>query len=946
VVVAHVFRPSGPGGIRLLEREEELVSLERAVQAAAAGAGVVALVEGQAGIGKSRLLGEARAFALREGLAVFSARGSELEHEYPFGVVRQLFEVVVVGEQGGVLLSGPAATASVVFGHDVGHEAGAGAVPFSTLHALYWLTVNAAAQQPVMLLVDDAHWCDLPSLRFIAYLVRRLEALPVLVALGVRPGEAPLLEEIALDPLTVSIRPKPLSAPSVRELVGAALGEQPGGAFVAACQRASGGNPMLLAELLRALAAERVTPDDAQVEAIGEVGPVAVSRIVLIRLRRLPSEAVSVARALAVLGASASAATVAALTGLSQPVVAGAVAELIGADIVGPEPPLGFIHPLVRDAIYRDLSPAERERDHEAAAGLLRDARASAEEVGAQLLRVHAAGRSWIADALREAAREATARGALESTVTYRRRAVQERAAADERELLLELGIAEAAVDAPAAAISLRAARELTGDPLARAQIGELRTRMLIFTDPREALTTAREAAVDAPAEAVDLRLALQALEAYAAEFTTRDARVLARLEHSRMGVVGDGPGASMLRAVVAWDWALNGGTAEECGALASAAVSDTALGSGSGRLLTPTPLFTRYVSAAVLVLADSERAAEILDELVMQAQRHGAPHPLIGANVWRGCMWARRGELSEAEACLRDAIEAMKVWSVGGGGVPLAFGLLADVLIERGDLAAARQALADRGPVGLGGEGDALCRYAELKLLAAEHRFEEALEAADAYCEQFGRVVNPGWTGWRSVRAQALSSLGRLEEALDQLAQELALARHWGTAGAVGQALAQLGALQGDDGLGLLHEAVELTADSPARLEHAKALAALGGALRRARRPSDARRPLRLAHELATRCGAKQLADHARAELEATGARPRNLAFRGPGSLTPSERRVADLAAAGETNRAIAQQLYLSPKTVQVHLSSVYRKLEINARGALAAALGAGAAD
>jgi DNA-binding NarL/FixJ family response regulator len=930
----------------LLEREEELSSLERAVQTAAAGTGGVVLVEGQAGIGKSRLLGETRELAVREGMEVLTARGSDLEREYPFGVVRQLFEALVVGAQGEVLLSGPAAAASVVFARDVAHQAGGGAVPFSTLHALYWLTVNAAAPQPLMLLVDDAHWCDPPSLRFIAYLVRRLEASPVLVALGLRPGGAPLLEEIAVDPLTVSVRPKPLSEPSVRELVGAALGEQPGRAFVAACRRASGGNPMLLAELLRALAAEGVSPEDGQVEAIGEVGPAAVSRIVLIRLRRLPSEAVSVARTLAVLGASASAGTVAGLTGLSQPVVAGAVAELIAADIVGPEPPLGFIHPLVRDAIYRDLSPAERERDHEAAAGLLRDARASAEQVGAQLLRVPAAGRSWFADALREAAREATARGAFESAVTYLRRAVNERAATDQRELLVELGMAEAAVDAPAAALSLRAAREVTADPLARARISELRTRMLIFTDPREALTAAREAAVDAPADAVDLRLALQALEAYAAEFTSRDARVLAALEQSRVGVVGDGPGASMLRAVAAWDWALNGGTVEECTALAWAAVSETAVGSGPGRLLTATPLFTRYVAATVLVLADSERASEILEGLMIEAQRHGAPHPLIAANVWRGWMWARRGELSEAETCLRDAIEATKVWSVGGGGVPHAFGLLADVLIERGDLAAARQALADRGPAGSGGDGDALCRYAELKLLAAEHRFDEALEAADGYREQFGQVVNPAWTGWRSVRAQVLHRLGRVEDALDQLAQELAFARRWGTAGAVGHVLAQLGALQGEDGLELLHEAVERTADSPARLAHAKALAALGGALRRARRPSDARGPLRRAHELATRCGAKPLADHARAELEASGARPRNLDLRGPGSLTPSERRVADLAAAGESNRSIAQQLYLSPKTVEVHLSSAYRKLDINARGALAAALGAVAAE
>jgi DNA-binding NarL/FixJ family response regulator len=302
--------------------------------------------------------------------------------------------------------------------------------------------------------------------------------------------------------------------------------------------------------------------------------------------------------------------------------------------------------------------------------------------------------------------------------------------------------------------------------------------------------------------------------------------------------------------------------------------------------------------------------------------------------------MWARRGELSEAEACLRAAVEVMKLWSVSGGRMSHAFGLLADVLVERGELTAARQVLADR-PTASGGEGDAACRYAELKLLVAERRFKEALDAADAYGELFGAVRNPAWTAWRSIRAQALSRLDRAEEAVDQLEQELEYARRWGTAGAIGQALAQLGTLQGADGLELLQEAVGVTADSSARLDHAKALVALGSTLRRTRRPSDARKALRSGHELAFRCGAAPLAGLARAELAAAGERPRNLALRGPASLTPSERRVAELAAAGESNRAIAQQLYLSPKTVEVHLTRVYRKLDIRSRGALAAALG-----
>ena len=133
--------------------------------------------------------------------------------------------------------------------------------------------------------------------------------------------------------------------------------------------------------------------------------------------------------------------------------------------------------------------------------------------------------------------------------------------------------------------------------------------------------------------------------------------------------------------------------------------------------------------------------------------------------------------------------------------------------------------------------------------------------------------------------------------------------------------------------GLAQLEEAVQVLAASPAKLEHAKALAALGSALRRGRQPSDAREPLREALELATACGATPLAEHARSELYASGARPRSEALSGVEALTPSELRVAELAADGESNKDIAQSLYVTPKTVEVHLSNAYRKLGIRSR-------------
>ncbi|HZB77039.1 MAG TPA: LuxR C-terminal-related transcriptional regulator, partial [Solirubrobacteraceae bacterium] len=171
---------------------------------------------------------------------------------------------------------------------------------------------------------------------------------------------------------------------------------------------------------------------------------------------------------------------------------------------------------------------------------------------------------------------------------------------------------------------------------------------------------------------------------------------------------------------------------------------------------------------------------------------------------------------------------------------------------------------------------------------------------------------------------------------------EELAAARAWGAPGTVGRALTQLGRLEREAGIGRLEEAVALLEGSTAKLEHARALLTLGTAIRHARRPADARDPLRRALELATVCSAPPLAEQARAELYAAGARPRTEALAGVEALTASEKRVADLAATGDTNRDIAQALYVTPKTVEVHLSNAYRKLGIRSRRELATALGA----
>jgi DNA-binding CsgD family transcriptional regulator len=189
---------------------------------------------------------------------------------------------------------------------------------------------------------------------------------------------------------------------------------------------------------------------------------------------------------------------------------------------------------------------------------------------------------------------------------------------------------------------------------------------------------------------------------------------------------------------------------------------------------------------------------------------------------------------------------------------------------------------------------------------------------------------------------ALAYHGAGRRDEAL-QLALEAAdRARVWGAPQSIGVALRALGLIEGGpSGEKLLREAVEVLSESQSRLEYARALVELGAALRRGNKRSDSREYLRQGLELAHKLGASALEERAQTELAATGARPRRLMLSGVESLTPSERRVAEMAADNMTNKDIAQALFVTPKTVEVHLSSVYRKLEISSRAQLPAALG-----
>jgi len=232
------------------------------------------------------------------------------------------------------------------------------------------------------------------------------------------------------------------------------------------------------------------------------------------------------------------------------------------------------------------------------------------------------------------------------------------------------------------------------------------------------------------------------------------------------------------------------------------------------------------------------------------------------------------------------------------------------------------------------------LLSRARLRLAAGDARAAlDDLEQMRSRDELSG-LDNPAYPT-RACRALAHAQLGERDAAHALADEGLERARRWDTPSALAFALRTAGVVEGGTrGIELLRESVASVELSSAAYEHAQSLTELGAALRRARRPRDAREPLRAALDLADRCGALRLAARAREELIATGARPRRSALSGRDALTPSERRVAQLAADGRSNREVAQALFVSVRTVESHLTNTYTKLDIDARDQLTQAL------
>lgn len=942
--------------LELLEREPEVAALRPVLEAAHEGAGRLVVVEGPPGIGKTRLLATARGLATEAGLEALWGRGGEFEREFPYGVARQLFEPLLGRldpAEREELLGGAAGLAAPLF--DAGRE-GPDAGPdgsFATGHGLYWLLVNLSARRPVLVAVDDLHWVDPPTLRFLAYLQRRLDGLAVVLATGLRPGEAeagdPPPAAVIDDPGRLVLRPRPLTGEGVARYVAMTMEDEPEPAFADACEQASGGNPLLLRELLIALRAEGIEPSADGAAAVHAVGTQALARRVRMRLSRLGPHAAELAAAAAVLGDGAALRIATELAGLAGEAASEATARLMREDVLRlddslPGGAVAFAHPIVRAAVYGDLGPDGRAHLHAEAARLVAAAGAAPELVATHLLHAPPAGDAWAVAELRRAARRSLAEGAADAATRDLRRALEEPPPPGERAaVLLELGIAELRANPPAAIEPLESALAGMHDPDDRAEAtlelsraltaaGRLQDAVDVLGRGLDDLRAAPERLARLEAEMIGLSRFLPDRYEFAAE----------RLERIRLPLRPEGEplstGEAMLLASLASQVVRAGGDRrDEAIAIARQALA-------GGRLLAELTSPAYSIAVQALAWADElEGAIALYDEGLADARARGAISRFALGSAFRAGVAFRLGALDEVEADARTALEAVddglhvaRFW---------ASAFLVDAMLERGQVAEAAAVL-DPLPISdhpAGAYYLHAARESRARLKLAQGRSAEAAHDLLAFGHDLQAIgiVNPAITAWRSTAAIAFLRAGDREHAQALAAEEVELARRWGARRALGIALRAHGlAVGGTGGLALLWEAADVLGGSPARLERARALTDVGAALRRAGRRGDARTPLREALELAHACGATALAETAHTELVASGAKPRRQALSGAGSLTPSERRVATMAAEGLSNRDIAQRLFVTPKTVEVHLSSAYRKLGIGSRTQLAAAL------
>lgn len=941
------------------------------------------VIEGEPGSGRTTLLRAAAALAAGRGFQVAWATGREAERELAFGVAGRLL-APVLGAGPAELTDGLTAD---VTGDVTGHVTGEAG--FAALQRLHRLAIRLAAGAPLLLVVDDVQWCDAASLGWLGFVARRSATVPIMLVVARTTGTG-AADDVALDDVTGSFEQLPLGPLRERDVAAVAretLGGEPATAFAAAAHRVTGGHPGLLVAVLADVSAARLPPSAQTARRIADHTGPAVDRWVRERLHRASPYAERLARAICVLGdrtddrtaaAAGSAATgkaatgragtgragtgalagerrraragdhveadtAAALAGLGTAAATHAADALVeSGQVHAGDRTLSLRHPIVRTAVLRGMSETERLLAHARAARLLHARGAPDALVIGHLLATGPVGDPWAVPLLRAAADAALDDGACELAVTRLRRALAESPSGRERlEVLVDLGRAELRTNVADAVTHLTEAFELAAEPRTAAGIAEHLAAATWESEDAKAAIGVLDRAIAGLAVAthpanVDLvaDLDILALGIGAGVTTLAYAHRIERLS-SR---AAERPGAARaIAGITAYRLSAAGRSRRE-----SVARAREVLALGPPEAMRD---FYAYRNAALSLTRAGELDPALRCANVLVARGAALNQPTFAGtgHALRAWVALLAGRLAEAVDETHTALDAHSVVSRDASPKGAEMYLI-DAYLDLGDTAEVERLLTRVGLLG----GEHTMPYWATYSLESRGRYRLLRDDPAGALADFleaGRqlvdcgVVNPAAGAWRSNAALVLHDLGDDAAATRLAAEELMLARAWGASGPVGVALRATGLIRAD--APALEESVAVLAGSPARLEYARSLAELGRFRLDRRQRDEARRLLREAYVIAMDCGAAPLVARIDEALMMSGARRPRPRPRGVAALTAQERRIAELAAAGATNKEIAQALFLIQRTVETHLTSVYRKLGIDGRRMLAAALG-----
>ncbi|MGW2599624.1 AAA family ATPase [Streptomyces klenkii] len=925
----------------MLSRDSEMTALDGALSAAEAGMGASLLLEGGIGTGKSHLMRAALRTARSRGFGTVSARARPGELSRAHGVLHQIRDQLLC-------LLGRAWPQE---------DPGDGDAEAAGMHRLI---TAATAGSPLLIAIDDLQWTDAPSLRWLGYLTARLEGLPVflLATLGVdRPGPAGegAGQRSAESPAGIAsffhrrAVLQGLNSDSVGYLLSSFTGELADPGLVHACRTATGGNPLLLQALLRELRRTGLAPGVVSADRVAGLGPVEIAETLLTRLDGGSPEAGAVLDAVSVVAPAASGPLVARLAGIGDGEAADLLYRLVHWGILTEDQEgFGFAQPLVMASFRARMPPSERARLHAEAARALYANSAPRERITAHLLSAAPLGERWALRLLVDAADAALAGGALARARVCLERGLAECGPEEEPGLLRRLGHIELA-DGPEPAVARlrRTVGLIQGGTEHRAMaLLDLAQAAAMTGDVPEALRIVEEEAgeLERSGAPKELRAGFRAVRGLLELLEGRGAR-------PKPSCAPASSFPAQLSEVARCPWVRRAeAAAQAMGAQWSGTQRAEAI--QQARLALGEPVTTVNDHALmrlglVLVLARSGAVEEALEHgaaLLAAATEEGSRTvAALARAVLAECAF-RAGRLTESLEAAQGVLErgpepAGREW-LGSG---TARGWLGSALYESGDLDQAQRVLLEAGLE------SAVPAVTLPGLLFHRGRLQVALGRVGpglADLEECGRLLmHRGWTNpalwpWRSEAALAHARLGDEDTGRRLVQQELALAREFGAPHAVGIALRAAGLLgPGEERAAVLAESAQLLREAGAALDEARVLRDLGRELMRTRKTRQAREHLRTAAALAEKCGAHVLVQELRQDMVEAGARPRRDTEIGPASLTPAERRTALLAAEGLTNKEIAGRLYVTRRTVEMHLSRVYRKLSISDRRALSLA-------